>query len=60
MSYVDTCCVGINADTGAIPDAGEFMVCLRDGFREVLAVGGAKPDAITLPLHQEGGEVPWR
>ncbi len=45
MSYMDTCCVGINADTGAIPDIGEFMVCLRDGFREVLAVGRSDESA---------------
>ncbi len=60
MSYMDTCFVGINADTGAIPDVGDFMVCLRDGFREVLAVGRVKADQIRLPLHQEGGEAPWR
>jgi diacylglycerol O-acyltransferase / wax synthase len=60
MSYMDTCFVGINADTGAIPDVGEFMVCLREGFREVLAVGRVKADRIRLPLHQEGGEAPWR
>jgi WS/DGAT/MGAT family acyltransferase len=53
MSYVDTCCVGINADTGAIPDMGEFMVCLREGFREVLAAGGVRASEIRLPLHDE-------
>ncbi len=53
MSYVDTCCIGINADNGAIPDTGEFMVCLREGFREVLAVGGVKASEIRLPLHDE-------
>ena len=41
MSYIDSCFIGINADNGAIPDNGEFMVALRDGFREVLAVGAA-------------------
>ncbi len=52
MSYVDTCCIGVNADSGAIPDAGEFMVCLREGFREVLAAGrGGK---VRLPLHESG------
>jgi len=70
MSYVDTCCVGVNADTGAIPDTGEFMVCLREGFREVLAAGGVDAK-VRLPLHDEprrpaastrrkGGEAPWR
>lgn len=39
MSYVDTCAIGVNADTGAIPDFEVFMECLREGFDEVLAVG---------------------
>jgi hypothetical protein len=50
MSYVDTCCIGVNADSGAIPDAGEFMVCLREGFREVLAAG--EGGEVRLPLHE--------
>ncbi len=33
LSYVDTCYVGINCDTGAIPDADFFVQCLRDGLR---------------------------
>ena len=39
MSYCDTCFVGVNTDTGAIPDPDVLMECLRDGFDEVLAVG---------------------
>ncbi len=38
MSYVDTCAIGINADTGAVPDLDLFVECLREGFDEVLAV----------------------
>jgi WS/DGAT/MGAT family acyltransferase len=68
MSYVDSCCIGINADNGAIPDSGEFMVALRDGFREVVAVGGRnRVSDVRLPLHEptpasteKGGETPWR
>jgi diacylglycerol O-acyltransferase / wax synthase len=52
MSYQDTCCVGVNADTGAIPDPAEFVVCLREGFREVLAVGERDAE-VRLPLHDE-------
>jgi hypothetical protein len=60
---VDTCCVGIIADTGEIPDPAELVLCVREGFREVLAAGGS--DArVRLPLHDEttskGGETPWR
>lgn len=38
MSYVDTCALGINADTGAIPDYDVFHDCLVAGFDEVLAL----------------------
>jgi diacylglycerol O-acyltransferase len=40
MSYCGTCFVGINIDAGAVPDPGVLMECMRDGFDEVLAVGG--------------------
>ena len=39
MSHVGQCCVGINADTAAVPDADELTDCMRAGFDEVLAVG---------------------
>jgi diacylglycerol O-acyltransferase / wax synthase len=39
MSYRGTCNVGVNADTGAVPDPDVFVASLRDGFDEVLAVG---------------------
>jgi WS/DGAT C-terminal domain len=32
MSYNGTCCVGVNIDTGAVPDPDVMMDCLRDGF----------------------------
>jgi diacylglycerol O-acyltransferase / wax synthase len=38
MSYVDTCALGINVDSGAIPDFEVFHECLVAGFDEVLAV----------------------
>jgi hypothetical protein len=40
LSYVDTCALGINVDTGAIPDYDAFYDCLVDGFDEVLALAG--------------------
>jgi diacylglycerol O-acyltransferase / wax synthase len=40
MSYCGTCCVGVNVDTGAVPDPDVLMDCLKNGFDEVLAVGG--------------------
>jgi len=41
MSYCGTCFVGINIDTGAVPDPDVLMDCMRDGFDEVLAVAGS-------------------
>ncbi len=41
MSYVDTCALGINVDTGAVPDFEVFHKCLVAGFDEVLALGAA-------------------
>lgn len=38
MTYVDTCALGINVDTGAIPDFDVFHTCLVEGFDEVLAL----------------------
>lgn len=38
MTYVDTCALGINVDTGAIPDFDVFYKCLVAGFDEVLAL----------------------
>ena len=40
MSYGDTCCVGVNVDTGAVADPDLFLDCLAEGFEEVLRVGG--------------------
>jgi diacylglycerol O-acyltransferase / wax synthase len=38
ITYRDTCCIGVNADTAAIPDMPAFMTCLAEGFDEVLAL----------------------
>lgn len=38
LSYVDTCALGIDVDTGAIPDVDDFYDCLVAGFEEVLAL----------------------
>jgi hypothetical protein len=39
ITYQDTCALGINADSGAIPDLPLFRECLVAGFDEVLALG---------------------
>lgn len=38
LSYVDTCAIGINVDSGAIPDLDAFYDCLIAGFEEILAL----------------------
>lgn len=38
LSYVDTCAIGINVDTGAIPDFDVLYDCLVAGFDDVLAL----------------------
>ncbi|OBF29747.1 wax ester/triacylglycerol synthase domain-containing protein [Mycobacterium sp. ACS4331] len=40
LSYVDTCSLGIDVDTGAIPDFDVFHECLVAGFDEVLDLAG--------------------
>jgi diacylglycerol O-acyltransferase len=49
MSYCGTCHVGVNIDTGAIPDPDVLMDCLRAGFDEVLDTGGPGSRTV-LPL----------
>ena len=38
LTYQDTCALGVDVDTGAIPDYDEFHDCLVAGFDEVLAL----------------------
>jgi diacylglycerol O-acyltransferase len=44
LSYAGTCHVGVNVDTGAVPDHEELVACLRQGFAEVVAL--AAPAAV--------------
>ena len=39
LSHCDTCCIGINADAVAIPDAPKFAASVEAGFAEVVALG---------------------
>jgi diacylglycerol O-acyltransferase len=43
MSYMDRCCIGVNVDTGAVPDADRLLACLREGFTEVLSLAHVEP-----------------
>jgi diacylglycerol O-acyltransferase / wax synthase len=42
ISYDGTCYVGVNVDTGAIPDASALMDCLREGFAESRSLAGVR------------------
>ncbi|MCY7300936.1 MAG: WS/DGAT domain-containing protein [Ilumatobacteraceae bacterium] len=39
LSHGDQCCIGINIDTTAVPDADVLVACVREGFDDVLNVG---------------------
>jgi diacylglycerol O-acyltransferase len=54
MSYCGTSQVGVNIDTGAVPDPDVLMDCLRAGFDEVLDVAGLGQRAV-LPLRETAG-----
>jgi len=49
VSYRQTCCIGCTIDTAAVPDPDKLMACLRDGFDEVISLGGPHR-AAKLPL----------
>ena len=40
LSYGPTCCIGFTVDTAAVPDPDDLMECVRQGFEEVLELGG--------------------
>jgi hypothetical protein len=50
LSYNGTCCIGVAMDPAAVPDPDGLIACAREGFEEVLALGGPH-DAVHLPLH---------
>jgi WS/DGAT/MGAT family acyltransferase len=41
MSYCGTCHIGVNCDTGAVPEPAVMGECLREGFEEILELCGA-------------------
>ncbi len=41
MTYVDICSIGLNVDTGAIPDFPVFRECVTEAFDEVVALGSS-------------------
>jgi WS/DGAT/MGAT family acyltransferase len=47
MSYCGTCQVGVNIDSGAVPDPDVLMDCMQEGFDEILTVAG-RPGQVVL------------
>ena len=63
VSYRRTCCIGCTIDTTAVPDPEVMMDCLRQGFDEVLDLGGGhRPAAVPVPAMRapgaDGTDVP--
>lgn len=50
LTYNGECCVSFTIDTAAVPDYDVLMSCFRQGFEEVLALGGDHRP-VELPLH---------
>jgi diacylglycerol O-acyltransferase len=48
LSYCGTCNIGVNTDIGAVPDPDVLLDCLREGFEEILKLGGPH-DPVRLP-----------
>jgi hypothetical protein len=58
LSYRGACGVGLTMDSAAVTDPGVFVDCLRAGFDEVLALGGAHEPArspLDGPAVEAGG-----
>jgi len=49
LSYDGTCAVGVTIDTAAVPDPHILVECVRDGFEEVLCLGG-EHGPVRVPL----------
>ncbi|WP_067813641.1 wax ester/triacylglycerol synthase domain-containing protein [Nocardia inohanensis] len=65
ISHVDTCCIGINSDTGAIPDPAQLTDCIAQGMRAVTdldAVDGPEdatdPERVAANRSRRGPDVP--
>jgi WS/DGAT/MGAT family acyltransferase len=54
LSYDGVCSIGISIDTAAVADPDELAECFREGFEEVLALGGAHAP-VRRPLRPTAG-----
>ena len=55
LSYEQKCSVGVSMDAAAITDPALLASCVRDGFDEVLAIGGPhEPAQLPAPTTRTG------
>jgi diacylglycerol O-acyltransferase len=52
LSYAGTCRIGVSIDTAAVPDPEVLAECLREGFEELLDLGGPH-EPVRLPFLDE-------
>ena len=60
LSHVETCGIGINSDTSAIPDPDVLTACLNESFEEIVAVGrhSGVPPVVRAPWVPAAETVP--
>ena len=58
LSYNGTCAIGVTIDTAAVPDPDVLVECIREGFEEVLGLGGTY-SPVRVPL-RDGAESATR
>ncbi len=56
FSYRRTCCIGFTIDSAAVPDYQSLMECFREGFEEVLELGGTH-HPVEAPLDGDRTEM---
>ena len=54
LSYCGVCSIGVNTDTGAVPDPDVLMDCLREEFEAILDLGG-EHGPVVLPARAAPG-----
>jgi len=54
LSYCGVCSIGVNTDTGAVPDPDVLMECLREEFEAILDLGG-EHGPVVLPARAAPG-----
>ncbi|UFS99695.1 WS/DGAT domain-containing protein [Nocardia huaxiensis] len=58
ISYLETCFLGINSDTAAVPDPAVLTYCLGEGFRTVVSRAAAAPPSAGVNAAAETLAVP--